>query len=361
MEAERISFLTAPYLRHKFPLHSEAQNLLINAAICPDRSLANRIRNLKENQCLVAGDVFIAGHCSLQAMVSIEDKGLDMGTFDPVDYDQALPTVIDATWKIFANNAAQIRADFEILTGNRTSFGIEDKHTVVYNPDNVFVEEGVNIKAAIINAETGPVYIGKNCQIHEGAKIKGPFGILEGSNLNMGAKIRNGSTVGPSCKVGGEVNNAVIFGHSNKGHEGFLGNSVVGEWCNFGADSNNSNMKNNYGTVRLWNYHHQAMTDTGLQFCGLIMGDHSKCGINTMFNTGTVVGVSANIFGGGFPRNFVPSFSWGGAEEITTYRLPKALEVAGKVLERRDVGLDDQEKAILESIFEQTTRFRDWE
>ena len=357
----RTSFLTVPYLENKFPLFSEEQNLLINAAVCPDRSLAHRVRNLTENQCLVHEDIFIACSCSGDKLLTIKDNGLKIETFNQVRYDQSAPVIIDAPWKIFANNAAQIGEDFKILTDNRTSFGVNDKHTIVYGADNVFVEEGVDIKAAVINAEAGPVYIGKNCHIHEGAKIKGPFGILHDSNLNMGAKVRNGSTVGPFCKVGGEVNNSVIFGYSNKGHEGFLGNSVVGEWCNFGADSNNSNLKNNYGSVKLWNYRETAFTDTGRIFCGLIMGDHSKCGINTMFNTGTVVGVSANIFGAGFPKNFVPSFSWGGAANITTYRLPKALEVAESVLQRRGIALDDQEKKILQYIYEHTAKFRDWE
>lgn len=357
----RYSFLTVPYLESKFPLQLDEQNLLINAAVCPDAALAEVVGNLEQNHCLVYGDIFIACHCSHEKLLAIKDEGLSTETFTKVVYDQSSPVIIDRPWKIFANNAGQIKSDFDLLTKNRSSFGVKDKHTIVYGADNVFVEEGVDIKAAIINAEPGPVYIGKDCQIHEGAKIKGPFGILEGSNLNMGAKVRNGSTVGPFCKVGGEINNSVIFGYSNKGHEGFLGNSVVGEWCNFGADSNNSNLKNNYGSVRLWSYPEMSFVDTGRQFCGLIMGDHSKCGINTMFNTGTVVGISANIFGSGFPRNFVPSFSWGGANQITTYRFSKALEVVGSVLERRSIALDDCEKNILQYIYEQTAKFREWE
>ena len=355
------SFLTVPYLENKFPMVAEGQNILINAAVCPDKPLADAVGNLAGDQCLLHNNVFIACRCSQEELLTIKAHGLKPEAFTQVSYDGPVPVIIDAPWKVFANNAGQIKADFGIITKGRTSFGINDEHTIVYGADNVFVEEGVNIKAAIINAEGGPVYIGKGCQIHEGAKIKGPFGILHDSNLNMGAKVRNGSTVGPFCKVGGEVNNSVIFGYSNKGHEGFLGNSVVGEWCNFGADSNNSNLKNNYSTVKLWNYRKMSFTDTGRQFCGLIMGDHSKCGINTMFNTGTVVGVSSNIFGAGFPRNFVPSFSWGGAGKMVTYRLPKALEVAGSVLERRDIGLDEQERKILQHIYDGTARFRDWE
>ena len=358
----KTSFLTVPYLEDKFPLFTEDQNLLINAAVCPDKMLVDRISSLKEKECLFYDNTFIAQRCSADDLQSIKKNGLETGTLTKkITYENGTPVIIDSPWKIFANNATQIATDFELLTQNRTSFGINDKHTIVYGEENVFVEESVDIKAAVINAEAGPVYIGKNCHIHEGAKIKGPFGILEGSNLNMGAKVRNGSTVGPFCKVGGEINNSVIFGYSNKGHEGFLGNSVVGEWCNFGADSNNSNLKNNYSSVKLWSYREKSFIDTGRQFCGLIMGDHSKCGINTMFNTGTVVGVSANIFGAGFPRNFVPSFSWGGANSITTYRLSKALEVAKSVLERRDISLDDCEESILTNIYEQTAEFRDWD
>ena len=357
----RTSFLTVSYLENKFPLISEDQNLVINAAVCPDEALADRVRNLKDNECLVYEDIFIACRCSGDELLAIKDRGPETGAFIRIRYEQPAPVIIDRPWKIFANNAAQISADFEMLTKNRTSFGINDPHTIVYGAENVFVEEGVDVKAAVINAKAGPVYIGKHCHIHEGAKIKGPFGILEGSNLNMGAKVRNGSTVGPFCKVGGEVNNSVIFGYSNKGHEGFLGNSVVGEWCNFGADSNNSNMKNNYGSVKLWSYLERSFVNTGRQFCGLVMGDHSKCGINAMFNTGTVVGVSANIFGAGFPKNFVPSFSWGGADNMTTYRFPEALEVAKNVMERRDINLDDREEKVLEHIFEHTAEFRDWE
>ena len=357
----RTSFLTVPYLQGKFPMLSEEKNLLVNAAICPDEALTAGVQSLEENHCLVYEDILIACCCSGEKLMSIKDKGFDITAFTSIVYKESVPVIIDRPWKIFANNAAQISADFEILTKNRTSFGIDDPHTIVYGADNVFVEEGVDIKAAVINAEGGPVYIGKDCHIHEGAKIKGPFGILEGSNLNMGAKVRNGSTIGPFCKIGGEINNSVIFGYSNKGHEGFLGNSVVAEWCNFGADSNNSNLKNNYAAVKLWSYLERSFVDTGRQFCGLIMGDHSKCGINTMFNTGTVVGISANIFGAGFPSNFVPSFSWGGSNNFTTYRFSKALEVARNVLERREIPLDEQDEKIFKHIFEYTAGFRNWE
>lgn len=237
----------------------------------------------------------------------------------------------------------------------------QDGHTVLYNESEIFIEEGAKIKAAVLNAEGGPIYIGKNTEIQEGSLIRGPFALCEGSTINMGAKMRGDTTVGPHCKVGGEVSNAVIFGYSNKGHEGFLGNAVLGEWCNIGADSNNSNLKNNYAPVKIWDYTKGGFTNTGLQFCGLMMGDHSKCGINTMFNTGTVVGVGANIFGDGFPRNFIPSFSWGGAAGFTTFQIRKFEEVAKAVMNRRGLEYSDQEKEIIQKVFDLTRHYRIWD
>lgn len=229
---------------------------------------------------------------------------------------------------------------------------MEDPHTILYHPENIFIEEGVLVKAAVINAEDGPVYIGKNATIHEHAIIKGPFAMLEGAHINMGSKIREGTTVGPYCKVGGEVKNVVFFANSNKGHEGFLGNAVIGEWCNFGADTNASNLKNNYKPVRLWHYGSRSYENTEILFCGLMMGDHSKCGINTMFNTATVVGVSANIFGSGFSPKFIPSFTWGGIQQSEVYDFQKALEVAKTVVARRGMELPEADEAILKHIFE---------
>jgi UDP-N-acetylglucosamine diphosphorylase/glucosamine-1-phosphate N-acetyltransferase len=249
-----------------------------------------------------------------------------------------------------------------LITQGRKSVGIQDKHTIVYGEENLFVEEGVTIHAAIINAENGPVYLGKNSIVQEGAIIRGTFALCEGAHLNMGAKMRGDTTVGPFSKVGGEVSTSVLFGYSNKAHDGFLGCSVLGEWCNLGADTNTSNLKNNYEPVKLWNHVSQEFESTGLQFCGLMMGDHSKCSINTMFNTGTVVDVCANVFGEGFPRNYIPSFSWGGGSAgMTTYRLDKAVETATRVLGRRNVVLDEMEALLLKSVFEMTQHTRTWE
>ncbi|HRG10464.1 MAG TPA: glucose-1-phosphate thymidylyltransferase, partial [Cyclobacteriaceae bacterium] len=241
------------------------------------------------------------------------------------------------------------------------SASINDEHTRVYNPSQIFLEEGAKVRAAVLNAENGPIYLGKNSFVQEGALIRGPFALCEESHVNMGAKVRGDTTVGPYSKIGGEVSNSVIFGYSNKGHDGFLGNSVLGEWCNIGADTNTSNLKNNYENIKLWSYTKGGFKDTGLMFCGLMFGDHSKCGINTMFNSGTVVGVSTSIFGDGYPRNFIPSFAWGGAAGFTTYQLNKALDTAAKAMERRNIALSEVDKAILKKVFEDSAPYRVWE
>jgi len=347
---QKASFQTVDYLQRKFPVKHEKQNLLVNGAVCPDENLIRTINHLPEGYFLVKKQVLLAAKNPQQ----------EMTTSNTIEYDQDL-TIIDKTWKIFSKNGEQIKADFKLITTGRQSFGIQDKHTVVYGEQNLFVEEGVSVKAAIINAENGPVYLGKNSTVQEGAIIRGNFALCEGGHVNMGAKIRGDVTVGPYCKVGGEVSATVLFAHSNKAHDGFLGCSVIGEWCNLGADTNTSNLKNNYDFVKLWNHSSQNFESTGLQFCGLMMGDHSKCSINTMFNTGTVIDVSANVFGQGFPRNYIPSFSWGGSEGVTTYMLDKALETASRVLERRNMVLDDVEKEILKSIFILTASTRTWE
>lgn len=349
---KNISFNTSDYLCEKYPCLKGSNNLWINGAFCPDDELINSIEGLQNEQALIKNNTIIAAKTG-GAFSDLQNLSLK-------EYNGE-PTLIDRPWKIFKKNAEQIQADFDIITAARQSEDIIDSHTVVYGEENLFIEEGATIKAAIINAENGPVYIGKNAIIHEGAIIKGAFALCEGAQVNMGAKIRGDSTIGPYCKVGGEVSNSVFFGYSNKSHDGFVGNSVIGEWCNLGADTNTSNLKNNYTNVKVWSYSEDTFTDTGEVFCGLVMGDHSKCGINTMFNTGTVVGVSANIYGAGFPRNFIPSFSWGGAAGFSTYRLEKANEVITKVMERRGLIYDSTEQAILQEIFEQTAKYRFWE
>lgn len=350
------SYLTESYLGLKFSIKTGEKNLLINSAVCPTSELIASVRNLKPGQALVNNGKFIAGvvHGNQELNYPFQYLWQKEAEF-PLEL-----TIVDRLWKIFTENDNQLRTDFELLTKGRDSIKISDPHTVVYGEENVFVEEGVSIKATVINAETGPVYLGKNVLIQEGAIIRGPTAVCEGSHINMNAKIRPATTIGPFSRAGGEINNVVIFGNSNKGHEGFLGNAVIGEWCNIGADSNNSNLKNNYADIRLWDYSSQGFINTGLQFCGLIMGDHSKCGINTMFNTGTVVGIGANIFGSGFPKSFIPSFSWGGPAGFTTYKLPKFLEVVERVMKRRNLNLGDDDRNILSHIFEVSQKYRNY-
>lgn len=344
------SFQTAGYLEKKFPKKNTDTNLLLNGAVCPDQKLVDTIKAMPSGYFLVQNQLLIAAK---------SPQG-DMNNGNTIQYDGSL-TVIDRPWKIFRENAAQIKLDYALITNGRTSAGIQDRHTIVYGEENIFVEEGVTIKAAIINAENGPIYLGKNSVIQEGAMIRGSFALGEGGHVNMGAKIRGDTTVGPYSKVGGEVSNSVIFGYSNKAHDGFLGCSVIGEWCNLGADSNTSNLKNTFDDVKLWSHAENAFINTGLQFCGLMMGDHSKCSINTMFNTGTVIDISSNVFGVGFPRNYIPSFSWGGAGGIATYQIEKAFETAKKAMERREVAFDETEKNILEHIFHMTALHRVWQ
>jgi UDP-N-acetylglucosamine diphosphorylase/glucosamine-1-phosphate N-acetyltransferase len=310
------------------------------------------IRSLKPGQSLVKENSVLASRQSSANVPHVDKSSITYS--NPV-------TFIDRVWKIFELNASEIKADIPVITKGRKSAGIQDKHTAVYGEENLFVEEGVTVRAAIINADRGPVYLGKNSIVHEGAVIRGTFALCEGSEVNPGAKIRGDSTIGPHSKVGGEVAATVIFGYSNKSHDGYMGCSVIGEWCNFGADSNTSNLKNNYDSVKLWNHNKKSFVNTGLLFCGLIMGDHSKCGINSMFNTGTMVDVFANIYGANFLPNYIPSFSWGGSGGLTTYTFEKAMQTARKVFERRDLTLGEIDYDILHTVYKMTAEQRQWE
>ncbi|WCO00636.1 GlmU family protein [Psychroserpens ponticola] len=342
--------ITEDYLSEKFPMVEMDSNVMINASYLPNNELVALVKNLRANQAIFKGEDVIAFFSK-----DTQDE-VNFDTYEAIEYNSDL-IKIEHTWDIFSKNGEAINEDFELLTQNRKSQPIPDSNNCI-NAQNIFIEEGAKIEFATLNASSGPIYIGKDAEIMEGSLVRGPFALCEHATLKLAAKIYGPTTIGPHSKVGGEVNNSVLFGYSNKGHDGFLGNSVIGEWCNLGADTNNSNLKNNYAEVRLWNYETQGFAKTGLQFCGLMMGDHSKCGINTMFNTGTVVGVSANIFGSGFPRNFVPSFSWGGNSGFTTYLTKKAFEVAEVVMKRRDIEFSDVDKAILEYIFEETKQWR---
>lgn len=344
--------LTEEYLEEKYPMVEMGTNIMINAAFLPTKELIELIVNLQENQVIYYGDEILAFFTtSTQGEVNFD-------TYKAISFKGEL-IQIKNTWDIFSLNDKAIKADFELLTAGRKSEPIPDTVNCI-NKEQIFFEEGVDITFATLNASTGPIYIGKNAIIMEGSLIRGSFALCNDSVVKMGAKIYGATTIGPLSKVGGEINNVVIFGHSSKGHDGYLGNAVLGEWCNLGADTNNSNLKNNYAEVKLWSYETERFAKTGLNFCGLMMGDHSKCGINTMFNTGTVVGVSTNIYGSNFPRNFVPSFSWGGAAGFTTYKMDKVNEVASVVMQRKHIKYSEQDQKILSHIFEITKKYRNY-
>ncbi|WP_338378323.1 GlmU family protein [uncultured Flavobacterium sp.] len=342
--------LTEEYLMEKFPMVEMEENVMINASFLPNEILVEMIMNLENNQAITYKEEIVAFY------TNDTQEEVDFDSYDLIEFEDEVLQIVN-TWDIFEKNDIAIREDYDYLTQDRKSQPIP-KSVNVIAPENVFIEEGAKLEFVTLNASTGPIYIGKNAEIMEGTVIRGPFALCEEAQVKLASKIYGATTVGPHCRVGGEVNNSVLFGYSNKGHDGFLGNSVLGEWCNIGADSNNSNLKNNYDEVRLWSYETEGFARTGLQFCGLMMGDHSKCGINTMFNTGTVVGVSTNIFGSGFPRNFVPSFSWGGASGFTTYVTKKAFETAKIVMSRRKVEFTEEDAKIMEHIFEETKKFR---
>ena len=342
--------LTEEYLQEKYPIVELEENVMINASFLPNEALIEMVKSLQPNQMIVHDENVVA-FFTLQSADEV-----DFDTYKALFFDDELLTV-ENIWDIFQKNDAAIRADFEILTTDEVSQDIP-KTVQVLGAEHIFIEEGAKLNFVTLNASTGPIYIGKNAEIMEGSVIRGPFALCEEAQVKMASKIYGATTVGPHCRVGGEVNNSVLMGYSNKGHDGFLGNAVLGEWCNIGADSNNSNLKNNYDEVRLWSYETEGFAKTGLRFCGLMMGDHSKCGINTMFNTGTVIGVSTNIFGSGFPRNFVPSFSWGGASGFTTYLTKKAFDTAKIVMSRRKIDFTDIDAAILEHVFELTKKYR---
>jgi UDP-N-acetylglucosamine diphosphorylase/glucosamine-1-phosphate N-acetyltransferase len=342
-----VYYNTEDYLQSKFPnldSDNKAEVLHINASVLGFNALANEIQeavasnqsfHLKKNELSIAW----LGETKDQKEIQTELPDTELAS-------------IEQSWDIFSLNEWALQKDFEWFTANRTSASIDSSNAV--RGTRLFVEEGAQVYNSILNTESGPIYIGKDALIMEGSILRGSIGIGEQSVLKMGAKIYGGTTLGPGCKVGGEVQNVIFFANSNKAHDGYLGNSVIGEWCNLGADSNNSNLKNNYEQVKLWSEAKESFVRTGKQFCGLIMADHAKCGINTMFNTGTVVGVSCNIFGAGFPRNFIPSFSWGGSGGFTEYQLAKASDTANRVFERRNLSFDETERAIFQEIFNRT-------
>ncbi len=343
------STITQDYLQTKFSLTETDDNVLINGGVCPNAELIAAIAKLESGQQLVKDGLRIAARSSSMAE-------FDSNDFSEIEFEGEILSVQDP-WDIFSKNGEALKHDFELITAGRKSEPLSDSVTVI-GDGAVFLEEGAKAEACIFNTTGGPIYLGKDSEVMEGSIIRGPFALCDASTVKLGAKIYGPTTIGPHSKVGGEVNNSVIIGYSNKGHDGFLGNSVLGEWCNLGADTNNSNLKNNYDQVRVWSYEQERFAKTGLQFCGLIMGDHSKSGINTMFNTGTVVGVSTNVFGSGFPRTFIPSFQWGGAAGFTEYNKEKAFATAERVMKRRNLEFDVIERSILSAVYDMTKSYR---
>ena len=352
------SFKTQDYLSVKYPFAAAQTNLMINGSVCPNHLLWSEITQLKKCEALYLRDTLVACHVDMDAVANFTEEQFAPET--KIQSSQIDTIVVNHTYDIFSKNGKAIEADFDLITKGRVSAPISSTNQTV-NSERIFIEPGANVEFSILNASSGPIYIGVDAEVMEGCKVRGPFALCEHGGLKMDTKIYGPTTVGPHCKVGGEVNNVVLFAYSNKGHDGFMGNAVVGEWVNIGADTNNSNLKNTYDEVKLWNYTTERFEKTGLTFCGVMLADYVKCGINTMFNTGTVVGVGANIFGAGFPRNFIPSFAWGGAQGFDTFVLNKFYKTAEAMCARRNIVFTDEDKAITKHVFEQTAKYRFWE
>ncbi|MDY4789488.1 MAG: GlmU family protein [Bacteroidales bacterium] len=346
---ETTSTLTEDYLSNKFPIIFADSMTLINGSVCPTPKLVQAVKNLSVNQVLVCNDNIIAMSKTREDFISEGDD------IEKIEVEEDF-IKLNNVWDIYVYNDRAIREDFELITKGRKSQTLSSNNKLI-NPENIFIEEGASVECACLNAKNGPIYIGKNAEIMEGAVVRGPFAMGEHAVLKLNAKIYGGTTIGPYAKVGGELDSVVIFGYSNKAHDGFIGHSVIGEWCNLGADTNASNLKNTYDEVRLYDIEKSTFVPTGQVFCGTIFGDHSKCGINVMFNTGTVVGISSNIYGAGYQRNFIPSFAWGGTNTgLKLYQLDKAIEVNERMMQRRGLVMSEEDKKILQHIFNQTLK-----
>ncbi len=344
LENTEVTYFTETYLQDKFKNPEEKESLFLVPNFLPTETVIQQIKDLKQGEALVYEDELIA------AKINMKDFSLNQ-IEKMTDIKEDL-VFFKRPKDLFTYNHHAINFDFDLLTKGRSSQELSSTNGFLGDKKDLFIEEGAYVEFSTINTKTGKIYIGKNTEIMEGCHLRGPIALCDDSKFNLGANIYGATTVGPHCKVGGEVNNIIIFGYSSKGHEGFVGNSVIGEWCNFGADTNSSNMKNNYGNVKFWSYRTKAFEDTGLQFAGLIMGDHSKTAINTQLNTGTVIGVASNIFKPGFPPNLVENFSWGGLKDDERFKLDKVYEVAERAMARRKVALTEEDKAILKHIFD---------
>jgi UDP-N-acetylglucosamine diphosphorylase/glucosamine-1-phosphate N-acetyltransferase len=357
-----VSYITQEYLQDKYPINIEEDNFIVNAGVLPTPALCSAIDNLAVGEALLKAGELIAGRLNeRQFELLIEDEELDEMQGDEIP-EQIQISQVNRLWDLIYLNEQELEADFRLLCDGRQSQPLSETVQVIGDRSLVFLEPGARIECCTLNTRKGPIYIGKDAEVMEGCFLRGPIGIGAGAVLKMGAKIYGPTSIGPVCRAGGEITRSIMLANANKGHEGYLGDSVLGEWCNIGADSNNSNLKNNYAEVKLWDYETGRFEKTGHQFVGLFMGDHAKCGINTMFNTGTVVGIFANVYGAGYQRNFVPDFAWGGADSAyRTYKFAEAMETAGTVMKRRGIPFTDLEKAILYHVYDQTATYRSWE
>ena len=353
------SQVTQDYLAEQYPLAIARDNYFINASLLPTPALVERILKLSQGEALTQNDELLAARLDDRAIQRISDEDAQGGDIAGYPYEGEA-TLLRRPYDLFAHNAAMIATDVELVCGSRHSEPLSDTNTQ-FGEHEVFVERGASCEACTLNTTDGPIYLGEGVTVMEGSHLRGPLALCANSKVKMGAKLYGGTTVGPHCTVGGEVSNVVMQAYSNKGHDGFLGNAAIGWWCNLGADTNASNLKNNYAPVRVWDYDEERFSESGLQFCGLVMGDHAKCGINTMFNTGTVVGLAANVFGSGYPRAFVPDFAWGGASGQVTHKLNKAYETAERMMARRGRELTEHERDAMEHVYALTSRHRRWE
>lgn len=352
--------ITRDYLAGKYGLDYSEANYVINGSVLPSEQLCALIRQMEDNEAYLQGDELIVAKVGVgQLDKLIKDEEID--ELVGLDLQNTQYSKIDRLWDLFQLNAQEIQSDFHLLTQNRSSQNLSDSNQIIGNKELIFVEKGATIEGVSLNTQNGPIYVGTGAEIMEGSTLRGPIAIGEQAKVMMGARIYGGTTVGPFCKAGGEINNSILQAYSNKQHDGFLGHSVVGEWCNIGANTVTSNLKNNYEEVKLWNYKEERFVATGSQFCGLIMGDHAKTGINTMLNTGTLIGVGANVFGAGYPRTFIPSFALGGPHGYKTFPIDKAFQMMERMMARRDVKFTAEDRLITMRVFEDTAKYRRWE
>lgn len=355
--AQATNVLTEAYLQPKYPFSSiRKTTIYIAGNLLPNAEILSEINSLNDHEALYSQDGKLL---AFQTPTHIPFENIaDGASVLTAKKTNVSFSLLEKPHHIFQWNGAEIERDFVRITKGRKSQPLSSTNILIGSTGNLFIEEGAIVEASVLNTKNGVIYIGKNAEIMENCAVRGPFALGEEATLKMSAKAYGDTTIGAHCKVGGEVSNTVFFPYSNKGHDGFLGNSVIGEWCNLGADTNTSNLKNNYASVDVWNYASRSYEHTGLQFHGLIMGDHAKSGINTMFNTGTVVGVASNVFGSGFPKKFIPSFTWGAVDSSYTFQFEKALEVSKRMMERRHIELTETDIEILRVAFERDAEFR---